>query len=309
MNELKVPVAYDEGRNIIGPDIAEKGKRYFCPACGDSLIFKHGQIMTAHFAHRPSTICSQETITHKAAKLLIQKSIMDWKAGLSSAPQIQRQCHLCRKFFWQCVPDKVTGAELEVRLPDNHVVDIALLSNNAPIAAIEIFVTHLVDRDKATKLSIPYIELAGKDVLDNPLEWNPMSDKLNEFTCKECKNAITRFNATVRKISNDTHIGIPKSYYRYAPYKCWKCKKDIIVFWWPVEYRDDVPIEELCRPKETPIPKTIQYRFTKSSKIKKWCNVCPYCGQVQGNSFVYDDRNPLSAGNMLEIALAWGKQK
>jgi competence CoiA-like predicted nuclease len=70
--ELLVPVALDNNRSLIKPESAEKGNNYFCPACGEPVILKKGDVRVPHFAHKISETCNQETIIHKTAKLLIQ---------------------------------------------------------------------------------------------------------------------------------------------------------------------------------------------------------------------------------------------
>ncbi len=89
MVELKVPFGHDEEENIVYPVNAIKGVNYRCPSCKESLIFKSGAIKIHHFAHKPNTICNQETITHICAKLLIQKAVGDWKRGKSKAPVLK----------------------------------------------------------------------------------------------------------------------------------------------------------------------------------------------------------------------------
>ena len=73
MLELKVPFALDGTQVLLSPEVAEKGREYFCPACGDIVILKKGEIKVAHFAHKVSDTCSQETIVHKTAKQLVQR--------------------------------------------------------------------------------------------------------------------------------------------------------------------------------------------------------------------------------------------
>ena len=74
--KLRVPFAFDDEKKLCDPETAEKRKRkrYFCPACQDTVILRKGEIKTAHFAHKVSEICNQETILHKTAKQLIKSS-------------------------------------------------------------------------------------------------------------------------------------------------------------------------------------------------------------------------------------------
>ena len=105
--KLRVPFAFDGEKRLYDPQSAEKGKSYFCPACQDTVILRKGKIKTAHFAHKASETCNQETIIHKTAKQLIVDVISDWKSGKIEAPVLKRTCEICRQFKDQPLPDKV----------------------------------------------------------------------------------------------------------------------------------------------------------------------------------------------------------
>lgn len=63
----------DEHR--IEASVAERGPRYLCPNCRRDLILRKGQIVVAHFAHKPPVTCSWakgETQQHLAAKTVLR---------------------------------------------------------------------------------------------------------------------------------------------------------------------------------------------------------------------------------------------
>lgn len=130
----------------------------------------------AHFAHKRSDTCTQETILHKTAKLLIQQAVLAWKAGKSDSPVLQRTCPGCGHPIPQQLPGKVDTAILEHRLADGSIVDVALLVGGIAQAAIEIRVTHAVDEYKAHTLSVPFLELDGYAVIEDALTWKPITD-------------------------------------------------------------------------------------------------------------------------------------
>ncbi|NLN82493.1 MAG: hypothetical protein GX136_08125, partial [Clostridiales bacterium] len=148
---------------LITPATAIKENDYFCPSCGDKLIFRKGQVKVPHFAHGASNICNQETITHKTAKILIQKAITDWKASKTGPVTTLRECRICREIFEQKLPEKVENAALEVRLQNGFIVDVALMVEGKPQAAIEVKVSHEVEEAKANSLAVPFVELDGND--------------------------------------------------------------------------------------------------------------------------------------------------
>lgn len=81
----------------------------------------------------------------------------------------------------QALPDKVDRAILEYRMPEGSIVDIALMVANEAAAAIEIRVTHAVDENKAKSLSVPFIELDGQAVIENPTIFQPIRDHFLPF--------------------------------------------------------------------------------------------------------------------------------
>lgn len=101
-----------------------------------------------------SETCNQETILHKTAKQFIVDVISDWKSGKTDAPVLKRTCKICQQSKDQSLPDKVECAILEHRMPDGFIVDVALIIENEPAAAIEIRVSHAVDENKAKLLSV-----------------------------------------------------------------------------------------------------------------------------------------------------------
>lgn len=103
---LKVPFAYDAVVGIIWPQHAAKGIEYFCPNCREKLVLHAGEIKRRHFAHRPNGVCSQETILHKSAKLLVQSVVRDWKQGKTIAPELLRECRVCSEPSPQALPEK-----------------------------------------------------------------------------------------------------------------------------------------------------------------------------------------------------------
>lgn len=284
MLELRIPFAIDDELKLCRPTTAEKSKNYFCPCCGEKVILKQGEIKTTHFAHKISDTCNQETITHKTAKLLVQKMVQDWKSGKSNPPNLARACHICHLPVSQLLPEKVDKAILEHRLSDGSIVDVALMVGDVAHAAVEIKVTHAVDGIKADKLQIPFIELDGYAVIDDPTIWKPIRDGFKPCTCEKCKQKYTKFMTKVKSIAQATGLELPSTYYRYGLCNCWKCERDIIVFAWPKEgMHDDMA------PKVKPPPKTVQYRFSKTVGDKYWVNTCPYCHSIQGDFYLYSE--------------------
>jgi hypothetical protein len=277
-SKLRVPFAVDETNKVCSPDLAQRGCAYFCPACSDSLIFKKGPRKVAHFAHKATNTCNQETITHKTAKLLVQKAISEWKSGIISSPTVKRHCDDCGSDILQPLTEKVESSAIECRLSSNCVADVGLMVGGQPVAAIEIRVTHAVDERKASLLPIPFIELDGNEVIAHPTAWNPLVDRFNRPPCLTCARNFEAFQKKTAAVAASMGITLPTSYYRYSLYTCWKCRRPIIVFASP-------PQEAV--PKNQPSPSTIQYRYSKMAGDKYWANVCIYCDSLQGDNYLH----------------------
>lgn len=283
MTELRIPFAVDASGGLCSPVVAEKGKKYFCPVCGASVVLRHGQKRAAHFAHKSGKACSPETIIHKTAKMLIQKVVYEWKSGKADSPILERRCQVCGVPVTQSLPDKVSSAILEYKLADGSVADVVLVDEEkTSLAAVEIKVTHAVDEAKAMSLPVPFIELDGNEVIKNPTLWRPTSDHFKPLICSNCKSAYRRFQAKAQRIAKASRIELPRAYYRYGITTCWKCKREIIVFAWPKDglHNDSVP-------QVKPHPRIIQYRYSKSIGGKYWVNTCPYCHAIQGDFFLH----------------------
>ena len=72
MTDLKVPLALDARRALVDAEVAtlERGP-FLCPSCRMEVTLKRGPVKVAHFAHKPDTDCTGESIEHATAKLLL----------------------------------------------------------------------------------------------------------------------------------------------------------------------------------------------------------------------------------------------
>ncbi|SHF89037.1 Competence protein CoiA-like family protein [Caldanaerobius fijiensis DSM 17918] len=279
---MLIPYAIDKEYKLYKAEEAKKDKYYFCPSCGEQVILRKGTIRTAHFAHKPDSTCSKETVIHKTAKLLIQEVIQSCEKDKTNFPIILRECKICRNLVKRRLPNQIEKAILEYKLPEGHIVDVALIANNKVVAAVKIKVFHSVNKEKEDNLKIPFIEVDGYDIVENPSVWKPLKDTLPSFVCEQCKISWTKFKEKANKIAQETNIQLPNHYYLYGIHRCWKCGKEILVFAWPGS--GGFTHEE---PNVKPVPRTIQYRYSNTIKHKYWANTCPYCNSIQGDFFLY----------------------
>ena len=276
MSGLKVPFALDETRVLVDPSQAEKGRVYLCPGCGDPVIFKKGAVKVPHFSHRAGTGCTQESIIHKTAKRLVQQMVTNWRSGYGPVPKVLRQCENWVHKFSQPLPDKVTSAELEYRLPGGRVVDVALMSGSQPVAGVEIRVSHAVDEIKAADIPIPFIELKGIDILAKPDLWVPIVDQFRATKCPVCAEQFEQFKKVTSRIAKENGITLPTEFFRYSVHDCYRCRKPMISYWWPGK----VPPKKVGN---TVRPSAIQFQKTRFNPFGIWLNTCPNCQAPQSS--------------------------
>lgn len=282
MQELKIPLALNDDGIAVDPINAKKEGRYYCPGCGDQLILKKGQKKKTHFSHKATDNCSYETVIHKLAKRLITQAIDVFVNKNGASPVIERKCPICNTIREQTLPIRILEAIEEKRLDSGFIGDVVIFSDDSAIAVIEVKVSHAVPDKKAEKIGIPFIEVDGEAIVENPRQWKPIIDSFKPFRCKECSTAIARYKEAINSISNQTGIVIPTEYYRTAYTECWRCCEPILIFAWPSGEKGSIVLKE-------PRPRTIQYRYSKMVGNKYWTNTCPYCKSIQGDFFLYNE--------------------
>jgi len=176
----------------------------------------------------------------------------------------------------------VNDAVVEKKLESGYIADIAITADGNIVAVVEVKVHHVVDETKKNNIGVPFVELLGEEVIENPLKWSPVTDKFKSFKCKECERAIARYNGKIKSISQQTKMEIPTIFYRTAYSSCWRCDREILIFVWPND-----SIHNYILPDTIPRPKTVQYRYSKMAGENYWANTCPYCKSIQGDFFLF----------------------
>ncbi len=187
---------------------------------------------------------------------------------------------------------ELSEIELEYKI-GNYRVDIAILSDSASIkGVIEVCDTHKIGKEKweyFNNNNIRCIEVDAQSVIDVSEVGGFIKCICNNLDCYRCepaKNAQKRtFIAKTQVIAKKLDIELPTAYYRYAPDKCWKCRKDIILYTYPGcnESLGGVPSD----PTHEPIPSTLKKLFMYDNW--QYANVCPHCESLQGNFFIYHE--------------------
>lgn len=118
--ELLVPFGVDQHGGLVSPLEAQKGDPFRCPSCNGVIILEKGEVKVAHCAHGSVRVCSQETVLHKTAKMLIAQTVREYLAACGPEPVIQGVCSVCEQTVVHPIP-KVVGVEIEKRLSSGFV--------------------------------------------------------------------------------------------------------------------------------------------------------------------------------------------
>lgn len=283
--ELLVPYGADANQRLVRAAEAQRGIEYRCPQCDGLLVLRAGDVKITHFAHKANTDCSGETLLHQIAKRLVAQVVNECTTSASKRLAMSCMCTRCNRAFQSSMSAKAfSRAEIEKRIGP-FVCDVVAFRDSEPVLAIEVLATHAVDEVKARDLGLPWIELSAEAIIDDPYSWRPRNSRLKAVHCPECKDydrrlqkAAERWNQPISEsaVSRDPS----RATYLAAVECCYKCKNDIVVYWWA-----GVPFCEKEPPK--PRPRSIEHRFSKTYGGSYWANTCPSCGALQGDNFLF----------------------
>lgn len=293
--ELLVPYGLNPQGYLVSAAEAVREIQYCCPECSSPLVLKAGESVVRHFAHKANTSCTGETIAHQTGKRLLVQVISEYSRPSTTKPiSLSYTCACCqRAASINLPPSSFTAANEEFRIGD-FVVDVVAFRGPEAVLGIEVLVTHAVEDRKAADLQIPWVELKAEQVLENPYCWRPVSARLKPIVCSDCKNHVGKLHSLAEKWSQPFHEPArardpSRDTYLAAIETCWKCKNEILVYWWlGVPFADTEP--------PSPRPKTIAHRYSKQFGGSYWANTCPQCNAVQGDNFLFLGSQPLFEG-------------
>ena len=144
MSDLQIPYALTENKKPVSPQTAEKGQRFLCPECDTDVILRKGDVRVHHFAHKPDTRCSGESVIHKTAKRMITyawhnpRNMVDPRHDSFSPSEVYifRKCKRCGAEAAGNVLVGDIGDVTDIReeaAVGNKRVDVALISNKIPL--------------------------------------------------------------------------------------------------------------------------------------------------------------------------------
>ena len=168
------------------PKIANKKNKYNCPSCENGVIFRHGKINRAHFAHRKSdTPCyyydkPSESQIHKDAKMLM-KTLLDNKNYIF----VGRNCNYC--CYEQTEGFVITEDEYNENVKavieykfihnnSNKSADVALIENDKIKCIFEICYKNKTNEENRPE---PWVEIDALDLINKINSGEIMDDEGN----------------------------------------------------------------------------------------------------------------------------------
>jgi hypothetical protein len=135
---------------------AQKALPYFCLDCGDLIYLKLGDYRQAHFSHFPGSKClgisPHDEVKYKLAKLFMDSSISRLEGYIECTSSI---CDNFRKVA--ILFPAYDSVKVEYRY-GSVIFDVALLKDSLPVAALEVYFTH-VSLPERERQNIPYLEI------------------------------------------------------------------------------------------------------------------------------------------------------
>jgi hypothetical protein len=160
----------DDVRTHVGVlDVRSRRERapFHCIGCGEELLAKLGPIRARHFAHRPGAECAltrPETALHLDGKERLLALCEDAFSGRRRVRLLSR-CPGCRKELPIDLAAAGDGAEEEAAVGALRV-DVLVTRRGEPALALEVRVTHAVDRAKEAALAaaaVPALEVDARE--------------------------------------------------------------------------------------------------------------------------------------------------
>ena len=277
--EILYSIANNEHGELVSANVAQRGRAYFCPSCNDEMVFRMGEKVRPHFAHKSlSPDCNPETVLHFGFKRILYERISKALSTGDRLP-IQWNCESCCGSHKGNLLKRATHAIEECNLgPCNP--DIGLLGREGKIAAaIEVVVTHSPEKSTTEYYkneAIPLIifrlksdtELsrASEDVLSPDLVDVCLNPK-----CPSCNEHMPRLSLLL------------------IDGKCWKCKSPMKVaaLRGDAGYECEFSTEHIALANRNGA--NIKTRYSKTVRDRYSANTCGKCNAFIGDHYLFID--------------------
>jgi hypothetical protein len=180
---VKFEFAKTDSGEIVHSSNAEKGQYFTCAnsICNGEMVLKRGQVRTSHFAHKHAEFNhADESALHYNMKILLYDFLQ--KAVLNNEPAYaQFQCE-CSKVHNINILESIENIYIEKQVSDIYRPDISLYSRNEFKFAIEVVVTHDLEKEALAYLEknkIPYLNIMANAQIYSQLLKNYFSRDYN----------------------------------------------------------------------------------------------------------------------------------
>lgn len=219
------------GRVVMAESVERKGAPFLCFECGNELVLRRGQLNVAHFAHKidPNSKCGgggPESWQHKLAKQLLSEHLHEW--------HFETRCSDCnnrmssKRYF-----KSKYEAQIEHHFFDFYV-DVMVMRQNKPFAAIEVRYSHPVDDNKKAFFKsrfIPILEVDAEQVISAHEKGSFRAIRLNSKRCSTCEEKEILRNSNIclqckrwykRKLMEE--IAAPPEHVNETAFVCKDCQ-------------------------------------------------------------------------------------
>lgn len=213
MNQLQIPYARDDERNIISPSEAKRNTAYNCE-CGNPVFLKAERKKVWHFSHYSDNLnCKHAKDTdHSLAQFSLYESIKKAITDSKHIIFIQLPCSYCENHHPQPLDlfEKQYQVDIEYGIETKKGfirADIALIPPSKNPFVFEILNASRVDEKKGLKFSslgIAWVEISAEDVLfskrykrlekfNNATNLTPLQqpDWIPPITAEQCPEYLT----------------------------------------------------------------------------------------------------------------------
>jgi ribosomal protein L37AE/L43A len=277
--EILYSFANNEHGVLVMADTAQRGRSYFCPSCNKEMVYRMGEKVRPHFAHKAlSQNCSPETVLHFAFKRLLCERI---SRSLSARERlsIKWDCESCSGSHDGDLLKRTTHAQEEYSLGACRP-DIGLLGKEGNIvAAIEIVVTHSPEQS-----TIEHYKAKGIPLIVFILKSDTELNRVNE---KVLRPDIVDVCLNPKCPSCNKHM--PRIKLLIIDGKCWKCNSPMKVG----ALRGDAGYE--CELNSSHIAlanrngANIKTRYSKTARDRYAANTCKKCNNFIGGHYLFTE--------------------
>ena len=285
---MKIIGAYDkQNNNYIFPQNASKKRKYYCPDCGEDLIFKKGSIVIPYFSHKSNSKCTyydhpNESQIHKDAKNKLAQWLKDEKPL-----KLKIKCSSCNG---SCKNKKIKYKDNDKVIVEyispckKYIADVAIINNDNVRYVLEVTNTHRTINNAAEVRPEPWFDISADEIVNT--DFDKKKVKLNCIRtdcirfCNDCKKNENLIEQSKELFKNEyvIYLNVPYNEKKYAKKQGAKWDK-VKKKWYAPIYEEEKFSRWLNNPK---------HKDNKKFQQKNKNGSCKNCGKFNDNH-IYSD--------------------